>query len=350
MTALLLFPKRYGLTKGIEQALITQNIQVIVLDHNEILSKFEKKIKAHTFRLNQNLRARWNYYIFKKVNEWYKKKILELKPDLIIIYNHKMLHPELAKLIKQKNIKLAFYLGDSPFYSFTSDYYLELLDYADAIFSPDSFWKIQLEKIGLTSIYFMPVNISDSEYFNKGEIIGKKGYELDAVYIGTNYKNSWGYKKARFLHYFASTNLKIIGDNGWKKWFANFPDLEKHFHQKSGYIPVSEVNNLYNASKVIPVDGNPGIMHGLHSRVIEALNAGSLPFMEYNPDMDVVFDGINDLPYVKTYNEIPEKLQFLLNNDQFRQEKIVEMRNAFNKKYSKEKVGNFLLKAILGNE
>jgi spore maturation protein CgeB len=347
MKVLLFFPTRYGLTSGLANTITSQGANVDISDYQMILHKYDNLIERHAFRLNERLKRKMNHYFLNKINNWYREKIKESKPDIIFVYNHSMLIPDLARWIKENGIKLGFFLGDSPFYTHTNDHYLELLDYADAVFSPDTFWESQLKKMGLNNVHFMPVIISDEEYFNLGEIAGRIDYELDAVYVGTNYSNSWGYKKAKFMNHFAGNNLKILGDKGWKKWLNVFPDLKNHFVEKHGYIPVSEVNGLYNKTKLVPVDGNPGIMHGIHSRVIEALSAGTLPFMEYNPDMDIVFEGIQDLPYVKSYDEIHEKLNYFLNNDRFRQEKIIEMQSVLKKKYNKEYMGKFILNAFI---
>ena len=119
----------------------------------------------------------------------------------------------------------------------------------------------------------------------------KENMKSDILYVGMSYNDSWGYKKARFLNYFVNNKLTIYGNKAWKRWFKFYPALEKYFIENNGLIPIRELNMMYNCSKIIPVDGNPGIFNGIHERILETLSAGVLPLMEWNGDMDFIFKG-----------------------------------------------------------
>ena len=95
--------------------------------------------------------------------------------------------------------------------------------------------------------------------------------------------NSWGYKKAMLMNYFA-TDFRP-GNSAWRRWFSFFR-LEKVFTD-SGFIAQEEMNRMYNRAAVIPVDGNPGIINGVHLRMFEALAAYCL--IEYRNDVTVSF-------------------------------------------------------------
>ena len=94
--------------------------------------------------------------------------------------------------------------------------------------------------------------------------------ETEILYVGSSYLNSWGYKKALLMSRFTGFNFRIYGNSAWKRWFSFFPELEWVYNE-SGFIPQAKINRMFNMTKLIPVDGNPGILNGVHLRVSEAL-------------------------------------------------------------------------------
>jgi len=153
------------------------------------------------------------------------------------------------------------------------------------------------------------------------------------------YNDSWGYKKACFLNWFTGHDLKIFGNKAWKRWFLFFPKLEDYFTESS-YVPYQKLNIMYNAAKIVPVDGNPAIFNGIHLRVFESLSSGALPVMEWNADMNFVFKDVTDLPAVKDYRAIPEILRFFLENDKARKRTVLEMKQTYSREYNIDSVSN----------
>ena len=90
--------------------------------------------------------------------------------------------------------------------------------------------------------------------------------------------------------------------------------------QDSGFIAQEEMNRMYNRAAVIPVDGNPGIINGVHLRMFEALAAGALPLIEYRNDVDsLLFNGFEDqLPLVRDYRKVADMAEYYLNNERER--------------------------------
>ena len=348
MKALLLFPESYSLKKGFE--LVFENVgwHAFNLNYYKATSSIEKRINTQSFRLPHSLRRKWTKYYLEKINRWYIREFNKIDFDLVLIYNNEMLLPSTLQWLKQKNKKIAFFLGDNPLYTHTNPYNLQVLEYADAIFVPDTFWIQQLSKTGLKNIHHLLPPLPLHSYYPIEELNsgGEKEFETDVLYVGMSYNDSWGYKKARFMSCFTGTNMKIYGNKAWKKWFLQFPDLEKFFEEKKSYIPTPELNKMYNQTKIVPVDGNPGIFNGIHVRITEALAAGALPVMEWNADMDFIFEGINDLPAVKSYDEIPEMVGFYLENETTRKEMVEKMRQAYHKKYNTETVQKTMIQAL----
>lgn len=348
MKVLLLFPPKYGFLEGIKLALSYKSTECCCLDYSTSLSSMEKQINTQMFRFPYKVRQRWEQYFFIKINNWYIHQFERMKPDLVFVYNNQMLLSETLIWLRKRKVKIAFFLGDNPLYTHTSPYNLAILEHADSIFVPDSFWLIQLKKTGLQNVEFllppMPVNLYHP--FESLDQTESKQMETEVLYVGMNYNNSWGYKKSKFLSYFTSHDLKIYGNRAWKRWFVFFPELESHFIEKSGFIPMVQLNKMYNCTKIVPVDGNPGIMNGIHARIIESLAAGTMPLMEWNADINEIFRGITDLPAVQDYREIPERLSYYLNDEDNRQKLVQKMRSIYNEKYNNKSVSDLIFNSL----
>ena len=350
MRFLLLIPTKYSYKNILTNALTERGIQSNHYDYRVLFKPLETRIQTHIYKLPYTFRNKWEQYYVGKINRIYKEKIETLNPDAIFIYNNEMLLPQTLEYARAKGIKILFFLGDNPLYTPTNPYNLAVLEYAHAVFVPDTFWQFQLQKTGLQNVQHLLFPLPKNEYYplDKNEIDKEfqKQHESEVFYAGLNYGNSWGYKKTKFLNEFASFNLKIYGKNTWLRWIAHFPDLEPHFTRVDGYIPTQELNIIYNLTKIIPVDGNPGIFNGIHARVLEALSAGALPLMEWNADMDMIFKGVTDLPAVKDYNAIPEMVSYYLSNEDKRIEKVNEMRDSYNSGFSEEAMVNRILSIV----
>ena len=339
MKVLLLVPKRYSIYQSFVDIFGLMNAEISNIDYFSIVSKLEKRIHAQTYRMPDKWRLKWESHYFKKINEYYIQEFNRIKPDVTFIYNDEMLLPETVQHFKQKGSKIAFFLGDNPLYTHSNRYFIALLFLADAAFAPDSFWVYQIQKMGVKNIYYCQTDVPQNEYFIKK--LDHETYEVlksEVLYVGMSYPNSWGYKKARFLNEFTGYDLKIYGDKHWKKFFRFFPKLEQHFTERTGYISLERMNDMYNATKIIPVDANPGLLNGLHVRMWEALGAGALPILEWQHDLIEIFGEHADLPAVKSFAEIPEMTRFYLENEEERTEKVNWMVRTIHEKYSNEKV------------
>jgi spore maturation protein CgeB len=213
------------------------------------------------------------------------------------------------------------------------------LKHADLILSPDTFWIQQLNTIGLTNTEFFVPGLNKDQYFemNKDEI-SKDIPDCEILYSGMSYVNSWGYKKALFMNQFVDYDLHIYGSKHWKKWFNEFPALKEKFTE-SGYIPVERLNAMMNRSKIIPVDGNPGILNGFHLRLLEALGAGALPIVEYRRDVEhELFKGCKAMvPLVHDYLTAGDIAGYYLKNEKERKDLVRELKDHIIMQYSTEK-------------
>ena len=298
----------------------------------------DRKLNSQMFRFPHAVRKRWEKYFQEKINGMIMKEIDSVRPDIVLVYNSLYLVPETCIYIK-KRAKLVFFMGDSPFYTPQNNYYLACLAHADLILSPDTFWNHQLNVTGLrNTLYLMPG--PDTKYYNKLEGISPEPGErtTEVLYVGSCYLNSWGYKKALLMSKFTGFDFQLYGNSAWRRWFQFFPELGNVYNE-SGFISQSTINRMFNLTKLIPVDGNPGILAGVHLRMFEALASGALPLIEYRNDVDGVLfrEFTGELPLIRDYGKAGEIAAMYLRNDAERRELAAAMLTFLQNEYSASK-------------
>lgn len=333
--ALLLCPEKFSLHNSFHDILAEIAQEVEEYDINSILRQRDIMINRQTFRLPYQIRKKWEVFFLEKANRTLLEIINKSNPDLVLVYNSSFLLPETCVSIKKRS-KLVFFMGDSPFYTPQNNYYLACLSCADLILSPDSFWNQQLNTIGLNkTLYFIP-GPDIRSYFKIDDLRkGPEDDETDILYVGASYLNSWGYKKALLMSRFTGFDFKIYGNSAWKRWFSFFPELEVVYHE-SGFISQEKLNRMFNMTKLVPVDGNPGILNGVHLRLFEALATGALPLIEYRHDVDNILfmDFKEELPLIKDYSKAADLASRYLKNELERKGLVSSMLEYLTKKYS----------------
>jgi len=332
---LILCPKRYSVYDLLHSILSGMSGEIRGFDVNDHIGNRKLWLNAQAFRFPGSVRGRWESYFLRTANERLLREINDFKPDMVLVYNSEYLLPETCATIR-KRAKLLFYLGDSPFYTPHSNWFLTCLTYADLVLAPDSFWISQLNTVGLSAtMHFIP-GIDEKLYFRvSDEMIPEDTGSSEILYVGSNYLNSWGFKKAMLMSKFTAYDLRIYGNSAWKRWFDLFPELKAAFVE-TGYIDTVRVNLMFNRTKIIPVDGNPAIINGVHLRLMEALGAGTLPLTEYRQDIDrLIFEGSGlEIPFIRDYSNAADVAGYWLSHDRERDETAEAMRSFVLKKYS----------------
>lgn len=345
--ALLLSSDRHTLFSSLSGILGEMASEVRSFDVNKSIGPADSLIQSQILKAPFSIRAKWENSFQRRINQKIKETVSNYQPDLVMVYNSEFLLPETCETIKA-NAKLLFYLADSPFYTPQNNYYLADLTQADLILSPDTFWSKQLNTIGLTNtVYCIPA--PDNSTFSRLNDVTDVS-SCDILYAGTSYFTSWGYKKALLMSKFTEFDFRLYGDRMWKRWFRFFPDLEKSF-QETGYIPADRLNRMFNMARLIPVDGNPGILNGFHLRTFEALSAGALPLIEYREDVDgSLFKGCDvKLPLIRDYNKAGEIASYYLKNENERRETAAALFGFIMKKYDKASNAELLSEALGGD-
>lgn len=333
MRAYLFFPRNYSIDKIILVGLRKLNIDAEVIDYNDILSDYEKNLLRKTIPIKFVISIRRK--VIHRINQYYQMKILEGKPDFIIIYNNQYFNPECIQSIK-KITRIGFYLGDSPFYTFTDKYNLAILFYADFIISPDSYWKDQLEFIGIRNIYNEVLGydeVTNCRLSLNRDMITP--YENDVLFIGNISGHSWGYKRCTFLKQFARFNMRIYGSKSWLQWIDYFPELKSHLVIQNKPLSFEQVNLLSNCAKVYPVDANPGMLNGLHQRIFDCIGSGLLPLVEYRKDLDSVFKNCA-LPIITNYSKAEAMADYYISREKERFDIVEQLRVHIKQNFSPE--------------
>ena len=345
--ALLLCSDRHSLYNSLSEILNEISSEVRTFNIGDKISPVDSFLQSQSLRMPYRLRSGWEKYFQKKLNKELSGLFKDYNPQLVVVYNSEFLLPETCAEIR-KSAKLIFYLADSPFYTPQNNYYLMVLSYADLILSPDTFWSRQLNTAGLqNTLYFIPG--PDERYYHRLEpsSIPDSVPETEIIYAGSSYFNSWGYKKALLMSKFVSYDFHLYGNAMWRRWFRYFPGLELRFTE-AGYIPGDTLNQMFNRTRIIPVDGNPGILNGFHLRVFEALSAGALPLIEEREDVEgkLFKECRAKLPLIRNYNDAKDLAGYYLKNENERKDTVSELFSFLKSHYNKTRNAERLLEAL----
>ncbi|HBX50582.1 MAG: hypothetical protein A2W98_01235 [Bacteroidetes bacterium GWF2_33_38] len=336
--ALFLFPKSYTLLDNFKSIFQHAGYEVLNIDYADFFSPSEKKIHHYLLKMPWNIRWAVLEKINKTVNIRYKEIFEEQKPDIVFTYNDQKLVKDTVAYFNEKSTT-AFFLGDNPLFIKNRPDNLAAILEGNHIFSPDSYWLTQLKILGAESVHFLIPGYAKKLNYEKAisnEDVKKWG--ADIVFIGNQYHDTWGYKRALFANLFVGQNFKVYGDLAWTKWFRYFPDLEKHFTLNQTYLPFETVNTILNASKVYPIDANSGLINGLHTRIFETIGSGVLPLVEYRKDLETVFDGV-EIPVIHNYNQAKNLAIEYINKDEKRSQLIQNLQKFIDQKYTDAEVG-----------
>lgn len=345
MKALLLFPKNYTLKDIFEIGFEENGWDTVSCDFNSFFSSGQKKRQSYLLRLPFKFKRKY----LNKINSYVNKRYVEVfnaeKPDLVLVYNEQKLFSETVSYFKKKS-KVAFFLGDNPLFIKNRPDNLSAIIEADHIFAPDSFWIEQLQVLGINKIsYLIPGYNQNLNYKKVLSDKDKKMYGSDVVFIGRQYHDTMGYKRALFYNQFSDLDLKIYGNAVWNKWFEYFPKLKSNFILNKQYLSFETINTILNASKVYPIDANPGIVNGLHIRIFDCIGSGILPIVEYKKDIDIVFKDL-DLPTIKNYIEAKKIVEYFVKNDHERETLIEKLRQHIDKHYTPTKAVSTIIKKV----
>jgi hypothetical protein len=335
MKVLLLYPKIYTLAETFKLGFIQNNCEVYHYDYRDNTNLFKEKIHTHIRKLPYKVRSRWYNYYANAINQRHIEVFKDYCPDLVIIYNSEMLLPETIVFF-QKKAKVVFFLGDSPFYTPVNDNFFSCLTKADIILCADTGIIEQLKIIGLNQCHFFLIASNPEVNYQKDVTVEEKAkWGSDLVFVGASYSTSIGYKRALFLNNFADLDIKIYTSRMFRRWYSYFPKLEKKVIHPGKRISDDELNTILNCCKIYPIDANPGLINGIHLRILDCIASGILPMAEYRKDVVEIF-GKAGLPIIDDYSKASSLGAYYLKNEKERLEIIEALRNEV-KNYNPER-------------
>lgn len=336
MKILLLYPDSYSIRKTITKAFNDLGHSIRNVNYYNFFSSWKNQLISKTIGLPRKLKKGYHEAYSKKINKQYIKIIESEKPDLLLVYNDQYLNVPTVQKIK-KITKLAFYLGDNPFFMHNKPIdNLGIFLEADYIFSPDTYWTYYFKKTGFDNIITLYLGY-DPDYNYKKQVSREelKKYRHDLVMIGRMYPfalSQWSYKRALFYNQFSKLDIKIYGHN-WDPWFDLFPNIKSKVEKPDCFLSFDEVNTILNCCKIYPVDANPGLINGIHIRIFDCIGSGILPLSEYQPDLETVFSEVY-LPVIKNYNDAEKTARYYLKHEEERLKIIRELKYFVDARYT----------------
>lgn len=331
MRVLILTPSIYSVANTFVHGLEANGCTVKVFDYHSQLPPWIDGLGRHVVRMPYMIRSKWIASYSHRINALHREAFRNFSPDIVLVYNSEMLHRGTTEYF-QKRARVVFFMGDSPFFTPVNDEYLPSLRVADLILSPDSFWIEQLALLGINKCkFFVPGSNPTDHHIIEG--VNRKSSEI--VFFGQPYSGSWGYKRAMFLNSFAGLDLKIYTNSSIKRWYKEFPALEKCVCHTGTRINAKQHNEILNSAWLYPVDANPGLINGVHIRIIDCINSGVIPITEYRKDVEQVFDGTG-LPVIKCYSDAENVASELLRDPALYHKILGNLRDFVFARYSPE--------------
>lgn len=342
MKILLLAQKNITLAATFEIGLQMNGCEVTLHDFKETLSSLKVNVNSHIKRFPGKIRTRWENSYIQSINKGHRQKFIETNPDLVLLYSSEFLSPETIRFFKTK-AKVVYYLGDSPFFTPVYERFLECLTLADLILCSDTYWIEQLRMVNINRArFFIPGSNPLTNYRKEVSEQDVKKHFSDIVFVGAAYSGAWGYKRACFLDQFSDLNLKIYTSRRLSSYFHQFPRLKECASFPARRISHEEHNTILNCCKLYPVDANPGIINGVHIRILDCLASGILPLVEHRGDIETVFMEV-PLPLIRSYGEAGDLARHFLQNDDLRTSTLEELRDFAQERYTPEKTMRTLL-------
>lgn len=330
LRVLLLFSDTYSVANTFKIGLEANGCEVKRFSYGDVLDDFTRAIDKIISKTPHFLRSKWEHNYKHQINLRHVEVFNQFNPDLVVVYNSAMLARSTVTHFK-KSSKVVFFMGDSPFFTPVNDEYLPCLAEADLILSPDSYWMEQLAILGIIKTKFFIPGSNPEDHHLDDEI--NRSYKADLVFFGQPYSGAWGYKRALFLNSLADFDLQIYTNKTISRWYGEFPQLKKCVYHTEGRINSFEHNQILNRAKLYPVDANPGLINGMHIRIIDCIASGVVPLAEYRKDVVNEFQDTM-LPVVRSYLDAAPMAKILLEDQILRQDILQDLRNFVNIKYS----------------
>jgi hypothetical protein len=342
---LLFIPKEYPLGTILEEGFLAHGIETILFDVGHFYHQIIFNLFIRSSDLPKKMALNFPGWFIKKVNKKYLKLVDQIKPEVIIVYNDQYILPETIREIRKKNCIVINFLGDNPIYVSKRNSNIEAMLEMSYVLAPDTYWVKQIQEMGIKNIsFFLPGFTKKINFKENPPVTDYLKYKSDLIMVGNLQPSNWGYKRAYFYNLFADLDIKIYGQN-WDRWLNSFPRLKNKVIKPASRISAKLMNTMLNCSKIYPIEHNPTIINGIHSRVFESIASGILPLVEYRKDLDLVFTDC-EIPTIKSYENASSIAAELLDNEEKRTKTLAELRKFIDSAYTSKITAAKLLNII----
>lgn len=300
----------FNFNQSLASAFQTLGRTVHLESYDEPIHPFRGWLKwRHKFSLNrEKLREK---HVAK-----YQKHILSqfqnIDPDLVLVLNGAILKPETLTLFRE-NAKVVLWMYDSVFRYPKCMNHIDFVDYAFFYEQKDVAHYQALGK----KAYFLPQAADVNLYYpTKNQKI------LDILFVGVLYR----YLKrihllTKVAEKFSSRKIKIVGkykpiEKNIFKWL--FREKRSVFTNRN--VSPSEVNTLYNQSRMVTNIHHETQVEGANPKVFEICASGAYQICDYNPYIASLFPN-GEIGLYKNEQELFDLIEDALKNDKSEQAK-----------------------------
>ena len=238
-------------------------MSIIFLEHlqhsNRGASSLEKKEPRHVFFVDSGKSFPYSTidsHIFSTLKEevqqvtlvhpqdLFSEAVISTKPDLLLVFEGLDVLLDQVDRVRRAGIPTAVWLTDDPYYI---DHTIPRVHHFDYIFTVELGCVPLYEKLGCTSVYYLPLGACIGEY---RPIDGVQSFPQDICFIGTAYE-----KRIQFFDPILPQLMKyhtIFRGLWWDKsrHFTQYPTRIKPIQLRDWMLP-NEMNDLYNTTSII---------------------------------------------------------------------------------------------------
>ncbi|MEK7507708.1 MAG: glycosyltransferase [Patescibacteria group bacterium] len=240
----------------------------------------------------------------RRSREWLES-VLASNPDLILIEDAPGL---LAEFVKDARAikKPMFYYMTSPPHGHGGKEMMRCFEYVDEMFSIDEEWsKIAAQFYTKNPIHHLPLAATPKDFFR----IAGTAKKYDAAYIASVPEQSPdGLMRAHLVDQIPEKYSVAVLGNGWNYWLKYFPRLKSRILSSSS-IPISQMNEIFNKSKIVINFHSTGHTASISARTFESALAGTFQIADYRKDFDVLLPS-NSVPIFSNLREMNELIEY----------------------------------------
>ena len=271
-------------------------------------------------RIFNKIRRVPKYWGLKPLNDAVIKRATEFKPNFILFFKPILIFSSTVIELKKITKVFSWYPDYIPFAKTASVDFLNSIPLYDCHFSFNFANVEELKKKGAKISLFLPC-AADPDCHSLTEVSEKEKKELgaDVVFAGTYAKE----KRSEYLERLCKDgyDIKIYGD-GWGKHPKNSCLWQKKYIQSKSFY-CKNMSKVLNAGKITLAFVREHNKETLACRTYEIPAAGGFMLHQRTAKTGEVFEEDKEAAFFSSYEEMKEKIDFYLKNEELRK-KIIQ--------------------------